>query len=159
MLFKNLDNKVPKKSILGACGNSLRTTGCLCVLKKTRIENINNVIIGSFNINSVPPKIDGLKALVTRMLDILIITEKKLHNTFPVSRFDIDGYSKPYRLDRNTNGDGIIIYVREDIPNRMLTKYNFPDNIEGLLNFGKSKWLLRRVHPPLLNLINISLTL
>ena len=85
------------------------------------------------------------------MLDILIITETKLDNTFPVSQFHIDGYSKPYRLDRSRNG-WIIIYVREDIPNRMLTKHNFPDNIEGLfieLNFRKCKWLLGGMyHPP-----------
>ena len=114
------------------------------MLKKTRIENINNVIIGNLNINSLPKKFDDLKALVTGMLDILIITERKLDNTFQ--------HSKPYRLDRNRNGGGIIIYVREDIPNRMLTKHNFPDNIEGLfieLNFRKGKWLLGGMyHPP-----------
>ena len=86
------------------------------------------------------------------MLDILIITETKLDNTFPVSQFHIDGYSKPYRLDRNRNGGGIIIYVREDIPNRMLTKHNFPDNIEGLfieLKLRKNNWLLGGMyHPP-----------
>ena len=37
---KNLDNKVPKKSIFGACENFLKSVNCLCVLKKTRIENI-----------------------------------------------------------------------------------------------------------------------
>ena len=138
---KNLDNKVPKKSFWGACENSLKATDCLSVLKKTRTENINNVIIGNLNINSFPKKFDYLKALVTGMLEILIITETKLDSTFPVSQVDIDGYFKPCRLDRNRNGGGIIIYVREDIPNRMLTQRNFPDNIEGLfveLNFRKS---------------------
>ena len=74
------------------------------------------------------------------MLNISIITETKLDNTFHLSQFHIDGYSKPYRLDRNRNGSGMIIYVREDILIRMLTKHNFPDNIEGLfikLNFRK----------------------
>ena len=79
------------------------------------------------------------------MLDILItITETKLDNTIPFSQFHIDGYSKPYRLDKNRNEGSIIIYVREDIPNSMLTKHNFPDDIEVLfieLNFRKSKWL------------------
>ena len=149
---KHLDNKVPKKYIFGACGNSLKATDYLYVLKKTRIGNINNVIMGNPNINSLPKKFDDLKALVTEMLDILIITETKSDNTVPVSQFHIDGYSKPYRFDRNRNGVDIIIYVREDIPNRMLTKHNFPDNIEGLfieLNFRKSKWLLGRMyHPP-----------
>ena len=86
------------------------------------------------------------------MLDILIMTETKLDYRFPVSQFQIDGYSKPYRLDRNRNGGGIIIYVREDILGRMFTKHNFPDNVEGLfveLNFRKSKWLLGGMyHPP-----------
>ena len=97
-------------------------------------------------------KIDDLKALVTGMLDILIITETKFDNSFPISQFHIDGYSKPYRLGRNRNGGGIIIYVREVIPNSMLTKYNFPDNIEVLfieLNFRKSNWLIGGMyHPP-----------
>ena len=58
------------------------------------------------------------------MLVISIITETKLENIFPVSQFHIDGYSKRYKLDRNRNGDGIIIYFREDIPSRMLAKGN-----------------------------------
>ena len=66
------------------------------------------------------------------MFDILIITKTKLDDTLPVSQFHIDGYSKPYRLDRNRNGGGMVIYVREDISSRMLTKHNFPENIEGL---------------------------
>ena len=122
------------------------------MLKKTRIENTNNVIIGNLKINYLPKKFDDLKPLVTGILDILIIRETILDNTFPVSQFHIDGYSKPSRLDRNRNGGGITMYVRDDIPIRMLTKNNFPDNIEGLfveLNFRKSKWLLGRMyHPP-----------
>ena len=72
---KNLDNKVPKKIILGAYKNSLKATDCLSLLKKTRIENINNFILGNLNINSFPKKFDDIKALVTGMLDILIVTE------------------------------------------------------------------------------------
>ena len=88
------------------------------------IENINNVITGNRNINSLPETLNNLKVLVTGMLDILIILETKLDNEFPVSQFHIEGYSKPCRLDRNRNGDGMIVYVRKDIPSRMLTKRN-----------------------------------
>ena len=59
-----------------------------CILKKTRIEK-----------KVLPKKFYNLKALVIGMLDILIISETKLNNTFPVSQFHIDGYSKPYRLE------------------------------------------------------------
>ena len=55
-----------------------------------------------------------LKVLVAGLLDILIITKTKLDNIFPISQFHIEGYSQTYRLDRNRNGGGIIIYPRED---------------------------------------------
>ena len=86
------------------------------------------------------------------MLDILIITETKVDDTFPVSQFHIDGFSKPCRLGRNRNGGGVIIHAREDIPGIILTKHVFPTDIEALfieLNFGKCKWLLSGIyHPP-----------
>ena len=89
--LKNLANKFSKRSIFGACKNFLKATDCFSVL------NIKNIIIGYLNINSLPKKKNGnLKVLITGMLDILIITETKLDNTFPVSQFNIDGYSKRY---------------------------------------------------------------
>ena len=48
----------------------------------------------------------------------------------------------PYRLDRNRNGGGIMIFIHDDIPSRVLTKHVFPDDIEDLLielNFRKNK--------------------
>ena len=51
----------------------------------------------------------------------------------------------PHRLDRNRNGGGVIIYVRDDIPSKVLRKHFFPNDIEGIfveMNFRKSKWLL-----------------
>ena len=65
----------------------------------------------------------------------------------------VDGFSMPYRQDRNRNGGGILIYIRDNIPNKLLTKFVFPGDIEGLsveLNFRKSKWyLMGAYHPPL----------
>ena len=47
---------------------------------------------------------------------------------------------------------GVIIYAREDITSKMLTKHKFPDDIEALfveINFRKCKWLLCGLyHPP-----------
>ena len=39
-----------------------------------------------------------------------MISEAKIHETFPVGNFVIDGYSTPYRLDRNSNVVESIIY-------------------------------------------------
>ena len=58
-----------------------------------------------------------------------------------------------YRLDRNRNRGGVIIYVREDIPSKILEKHKLPQDVEGMfveLNFRKIKWLLfGTYHPPL----------
>ena len=115
-------------------------------------QNLNNIIIGNFNINSLPNKFDDLKLIVTGIFDILVITETKLDNSFPDNQFKIDGFSIPYRLDRNLYGGGVIIYVREDIPSKVLRGFTFPNDIEGIfveINFRKSKWLLcGTYHPP-----------
>ena len=77
------------------------------------------MVIGTLNINSLSSKFGNLIVLISGMVDILITTETKLDDTYPISQFHIDGYSMPYRLDRNRNGGGVTIYVREDIPNKI----------------------------------------
>ena len=62
------------------------------------------------------------------------------------------GYSSPFRRDRNRYGGGILTYVREDIPCKILHNHNLLEDIEGIfleLNFRKSKLLLLGTyHPP-----------
>ena len=51
----------------------------------------------------------------------------------------------PYRLNRNRNGGGVIIYITEDIPSKVLRKHLFPNDMEGIfveINFRESRWLL-----------------
>ena len=64
------------------CSSSEILAGSFSNIKKASIENINNAIIGNLNINSFPNKFEELKVLVNGMLDILIITETKLDDTF-----------------------------------------------------------------------------
>ena len=97
------------------------------------------------NINSLPNKFDQLKKIIGKNLDILTIQETKLDSSFPEKQVTIEGYSKPYRLDRNRDGGGVLIYVREDIPSKPLDKHNFTKDVEGLfieINLRKSKLLL-----------------
>ena len=51
-------------------------------------------------------KFDQLKDTVLKCIAILILTEAKLDETFLISQFLIDGFSKPYRFDRNKHGGG-----------------------------------------------------
>ena len=118
---------------------------CISRFKMIRAENFDNIIVGTLNINSISPKFDEFKLMVSGYFDVIIVTETKLDDSFPKAQFCIDGFCIPYRLDRNINGGGLMIYVRDDIPSKMLTKHNLPKDIEAAfieLNFRKCKWLL-----------------
>ena len=90
--------------------------------------------------------------MVRGKVDILVITETKLDSTFPTTQFWIEGYSEPSRFDRNRNGGGVLIYVREGISSKLLTDRKLPHDIEGIfveLNLIKYKCsLFRSYHPP-----------
>ena len=58
----------------------------------------------------------------------------------------------PFRLDRNSFAGGVLIYVREDIPSKQLTKHKLPDDIEEIfveINLRKVKYQLFRFYHPL----------
>ena len=92
-------------------------------MKNLRLKNVNKTIIGQININSILSKFSKLKELA--------ICEPKLDETFSSSQFHIDDFSLPYRLDRNRNSGGVMIFVKQDIPSKLLTKHNFPSDVEG----------------------------
>ena len=52
-----------------------------------------------------------------------LISETKVDNTFPVSQFCVPGYSVQFRLDSTGNGGGIMLYIKEHIPCRMLSYF------------------------------------
>ena len=127
----------------------------LNILHKLRINNMGKVVIGNLNVASLPSRIDEIRMVVIGRIDILILTETHLDGSFPSEQFLIDGFKAPYRQDRNKHGGGVMIYVREDIPSKILQKHEFPDvtfdhtdnfgPIEGIfieINLKKSKWLL-----------------
>ena len=49
-----------------------------------------------------------------------MISETKLDPSFPNGQFHIHGFSEPYRFDRNGNSGGILLYIREDIPSKLI---------------------------------------
>ena len=87
-------------------------------------------MIGHININSIRNKFEMLSNSIKGNLDILMISETKLDSTFPSNQFTIKGYAAPIRFDRNGRGGGIILYIREDIPARLLTT-SLPKDFEG----------------------------
>ena len=123
-------------------------------LKDIRRENLNRVIFAQLNINSIRNKFDVLSLEVRGSVDILLITETKIDQSFPTKQFLMAGYSEPYRLDRNQHGGGLLVYVREDIPSHNLKIRSI--SIEALfieINLRKKKWLLCCSYNPHKNLI------
>ena len=79
-----------------------------------------------------------------------MVSETKIDNRFLVGNFVIDGFSIPYRLDRDSNGGGIMLHVREDIPSNLLTTDD-KKHIEGFyveLNMRNEKWLIKCSYNP-----------
>ena len=45
-----------------------------------------------------------------------MVSETKLDENFPQGQFKISGFSRSFRLDRNSNGGRFMLFDREDIP-------------------------------------------
>ena len=81
---------------------------------------MNKIIEGHLNISSIKNKFGFLTHQVKENIDILMIPETKLVESFPPGQFLLDGNGVPFRFDRNGNGGGIMLYIREDIPSKHL---------------------------------------
>ena len=90
-------------------------------LRSMRVKNLDKLIIGHLNINSLRNKFELLTHQIKDDIDILMISETKLDESFPTSQFFMNGFSSSHRLDRNCNGGGIHLYIREDIPSKLLS--------------------------------------
>ena len=90
-------------------------------LKALRLKNVNKLIIAYLNINSLRNRFEFLIPLTKDNIDVLMISETKLDESFPINQFMINGFSAPFRLDRNDKGGGIILYITEDIPSRLVS--------------------------------------
>ena len=58
--------------------------------------------------------------IIDTNIDILLISETKLDDSFSSAQFRLKGLFTPYRLDRNSNGGGILLHLREGIQSSIL---------------------------------------
>ena len=61
---------------------------------------------------------------VAQNVDILMLSETKLESTFPSIQSLINGFSVPRRLDRNSKGGDILLYVKDKIIVLPLNRYS-----------------------------------
>ena len=115
------------------------------MLGKLRANNVGRFIMDYVNINSIRNKFEGLVEIVDSNIDIFIIAETKLDSSFPRAQFSVHGFNKPFLLDKNSNGGGLLVYVRDDIPSFQLKSFSFKDDIECIcfeINLRGKKWAL-----------------
>ena len=75
--------------------------------------------MGHLNIQGVSNKIDQVSLLLRsekNQFHVLGLSETKLNTNHPDSAFEINGYQKPFRRDREFNsGGGLLVYVRDGV--------------------------------------------
>ena len=121
------------------------------LLLNTRLKNPTRLIFAHLNINSLRNKFEFLKDKISSYLDIFLISETKLDSSFPTSQFCINGFSTPFRLDRTNNGGGLLLYVRNHVPCKVLNAFENLENFEHMfleLNLNAKKWLLSCSYNP-----------
>ena len=50
-----------------------------------------------------------------------MLAESKLDDSFSLGQFLIDGFHAPFKIDCDKSGGGIMLYIRKDIPGRVLS--------------------------------------
>ena len=98
----------------------MQANDCASVLKVLRSHNSNELIFAHININSSRNKFEFLSTQVKGNIDVLMVSETKIDDSFSVGNLVIEGFSTPYRVDRDSSGGVIMLYVRGDIPSNLL---------------------------------------
>ena len=106
----------------------------------------------------IPNKFDLFSEQIKGTIDVLKISETKTDDSFPIGQFLIEGFCTPYRLDRNSKGGGVLLYVREDIPSNLITVDINPgikliESFYVELNLRNNKWLINCSYNPHKSLI------
>ena len=69
---------------------------------------------------------------MTNEIDVLFLSEKNTDETFTLEQFLFSCFAKPLRLDRNSRGGGIMLFIRVNITLRLLKPRNRLSNTEAL---------------------------
>ena len=148
----NLTRSLEEEGEIPFCSNpKINENDPKSTLHTLKAKNVDRPVIAHLNINFLGSKFEPLKSLIKDNIDILLISETKLDDTFPSSQFTIEGYSKPIRLDRDFHGGGLLFFLRDDLTCREITSHKLPDNVECIfleITIRKIKWLIMGGYNP-----------
>ena len=93
-------------------------------VKTFRGNHAKILIIGHYNVDSIRHQFSELQHILHRhFVDILGIAETKIDDSFFDGQFQVDNY-KLYRQDRNSRGGGIMMYINDNTPHRLLKQFS-----------------------------------
>ena len=126
----------------------------ICVTRTFYLEI--HLIVAIHNEVKRPIFLALVRAVMLKQKNSTINSEVLLHVfetlEVPDSQFVIDGFRQPYRLDSKKHGEGVTVFVSEDISSKIVSKHTLPDDIGGMfteINLRKTKRLiLGTYHPP-----------
>ena len=61
-----------------------------------------------------------LSEMIKGFMNVFMISGTRLNDSFSGGQFFTKHYHTPFRFDWNGNGGGILIYVRDDIPTKVI---------------------------------------
>ena len=129
---------------------SLSSGSIFPILTELRSEHPKNVLPEHLSNNSLRNEFESRNELIRNDFNIFIITDSKLDSYFPDSQFHILGY-RLFRKDRSKSWSGLMCYINQDLPVKIVTSYKFPTNLEILpieITLGKRKILPPRLYRP-----------
>ena len=88
--------------------------------------------------------------LIKDTFDIFLVSESKLDSSFPDDQFSIPGY-QIVRKDRDRNGGGLLLYINEDIPFKIIQNSSLLPTLEVLpigIKLGRFTFLLTGLYKP-----------
>ena len=139
--------KKQRESIANQISNKAKNTNYN--LDKEELLNLrklysNNPIIGHLNIISLRNEITQLREVCWKApIDVLCVDETKLGVSFSGAQFHIEGYQyPPFRRDRDKNGGGKMIFIREGLIAKRLYAYedSTSETICLEVTISKKKW-------------------
>ena len=97
-----------------------------------RLQNAKNVTIGVLNVNSLRNKIGAVQELITNNIDICLFSETKIDESFSNQQFNKSNH-KTFPRDRNKHGGGLLFYINENIPCKLINDQIIPSDIEMIM--------------------------
>ena len=119
-------------------------------LKELKGKNLKNPFLCYLNINSLLNKIVNLRYVPAQTgIKLLAVSETKLGENFPDAQFYVESYNfPPYRRDRNTNGGGLMVFMRKDLITRRIKELESTkmEIISLELTVSKHTWIIFSVY-------------